>query len=227
MHIFKFKKRKFDDYKNIICLGNKTKLGFLLIKTLKQIVIKENLNICVKDYYDSQEFLNKNNLSIQRNIFQEKFIVIFCASGGVRTENHNPDKVKISMQNDLNLLRELVKYSKGIHIVYISSVLGLISSTRNNNYSFSKKKAELEFNKIFLDYENILKLSIIYPGRLRNNWLSFFISGSITYGRLVKIILEIIFKKVNLNYFLIGLDAFIFLLIKRPRILKDLSLKIM
>ena len=152
--------------------------------------------------------------------------MIFCASGGVRTENHNPDKVTISMQNDLNLLRELVQYSKGIHIVYISSVLGLINSTRNTDYSFSKKKAELEFNKLFVDYENIFNLSIIYPGRLINNWLSFFISGSTTYKNLVKFIIKIISTKVDLNNYLIGLDAFIFLLIKRPRILKDLSFKI-
>ncbi len=227
MNIFNSKNIKFDDCNSIICLGNKTKLGSLLIKSLKQIVDKKKLNICINEYYDSKEFFIKNTLSIQGKISTEKLVVIFCATGGVRTKNHNPSRVKSSLKHDLSLLRHLVKYSEDIHIVYISSVLGLINSKKNTDYSLSKRNAEIELNKVFVDSENIRKLSIIYPGRLINNWLIFFISGSITYKRLVKNIIKIISTKVYFNYYLIGIDAFIFLLIKRPRILKDLSLKIM
>ena len=154
-------------------------------------------------------------------------IVIFCATGGVRTENHNTHRVKSSLEYDLTLLRHLVNYSKDIHILYISSVLGLINSKKNSDYSFCKREAELEFKKLFQDFNNIRKLSIIYPGRLKCNWFDFFLSGSITYKRLVKIIIKIISTGFHFNYYLIGIDAFIFVLINRPRILKNLSFRIM
>jgi len=226
MNLFNSNNNKFNDCKKIICLGNKTKLGFLLIKTLREIVCKKKINLCINEYYDSKEFFSKNNLSIKENISNEKVIVVFCATGGVRTENHSTDKAKSSLKYDLSLLRHLIKYSDEIQVIYISSVLGLINSKKNIDYSFSKRMAEIELKKVLVDYENIRGLSIIYPGRLINNWLKFFISGSITYKRLVEIIIKVISKKVNLNYCLTGLDAFIFLLIKRPRLLKDLSLRI-
>ena len=226
MNLFNSNNSKFDNCKNIICLGNKTKLGFLLIKSLRQISFKKNINLCIYEYYDSKEFFSVNNLPIEENISKDKLTVIFCATGGVRTDNHNNDRVLSSLKYDLNLLRHLGKYAEEIHIIYISSVLGLINSKKNPDYSLSKKMAEIEFKKVLNIYKNIRGLSIIYPGRLINNWLYFFISGSITYKRLVDFLIKILFNKIKFNFYLIGMDAFIFLLIKRPRVLKDLSLRI-
>ena len=226
MNILDSKKKRFENYKNIICIGNKTKLGSLLIKSLKKKVNKKKLINFIFEYYDSKEFLSKEDSFFKENISEKKLIVIFCATGGVRTEKHNSSRVKSSLEYDLTLLRQLVNYSKDIHILYISSVLGLINSKKNSDYSFCKREAELEFKKLFQDFNNIRKLSIIYPGRLKSNWFNFFLSGSITYKRLVKIIIKIISKGFHCNYYLTGIDAFIFVLIKRPRILKNLSLRI-
>lgn len=227
MNLLNSKNSIFDEYKNIICIGNKTELGITLIKILKKNLYKPKLDVCINEYYDSKQFLNKNNLSIKEKISEEKIIVFFFATGGVRTINHSTKRALKSLKDDLSLLKYLNKYYKGIKIVYVSSVLGLIISKKNTDYSLCKKKAELDLTKISSSYQNITNLYIIYPGRLINNWIKFFVSGSITYNCLANLIIRIISKKDPYYYCLAGLDAILFVLIKRPIFLKDMSFRIM
>ena len=162
----------FKSYKNIICIGNKTKLGSLMVESLRKLEYKNHLNLNIIDFYDSRTFFSKN-LEIKEKISKENIIVFLFTTGGVRTQNHNNERVTKSLEDDLILLNYLNKYCKKVHIVYISSVLGLINTKKNKDYSWSKRKAEIELKQLFNNCENIKKLSIVYPGRLIKNWKTY------------------------------------------------------
>ena len=212
---------------DIIVIGNKTRLCNLLLKELNYLIKSQKTNTCLNDYSNSHEFLRKNNEAKSNSFLYQKAILLLCVTGGVRTKSHNNKRTSEGLKDDFELINYLNKFWENIHIIYISSVLGLQSSKRNPQYSYWKNFAGQKLSKLLLENNKIKKLSIIYPGRLINNYIKFFVTGSFTYSRLVKLLIEIITKNKSKNHFLVGLDAFIFIAIKRPTLLKELSLRIL
>ena len=222
-----FTKPKIFEDTDIIVIGNKTRLSKLLIKKLNYLIQIENSNTYMNDYLNSNEFLRKNSDVKSNSFLYQKVILFLCATGGVRTQSHNNKRTLEGLTNDCELIKYLNKFWENIHIVYISSVLGLQSSKRTPEYSYYKNLAGEKLSKLALKRDKIKKLSIIYPGRLIKNYINFFVTGSFTYSRLVQLLVEIITKNKSRNHFLVGLDAFIFIAIKRPTLLKELSLRIL
>ncbi len=212
---------------DIIIIGNKTKLSGLLIKKLNHLIQSQNNNSHINDYLNSNEFLRKNNELKSDSFLYQKAILFLCVTGGVRTKSHNNKRTLEGLKDDFELINYLNKLWENIHIVYISSVLGLQSSKKNPEYSYCKNIAGEQLSKLSTECDKIKKMSIIYPGRLVDNYIKFFFTGSFTYSRLVQLLIEITTKNKSQNNFLVGLDALIFIAIKRPTLLKELSLRIL
>ena len=224
MHSTSLNKNLFK-HSDIICLGSKTRLCKNLFNQLNKNCqnYKGDRSIFINNYVDANDFFLKNKSSCQKFKY-DKALLFLCATGGVQALNHNNMRSSKCLDEDLELIRYFNKNWNEVSIVYVSSVLGLCNSKKNRIYSLSKMEAENKLSLLISECCKIKNFSVLYPGRIIEKWFRYFISGSISYSRLAQIMVNINKNKKYKNYFLIGLDALIFAIIKRPSILKELSI---